>query len=63
MAMKYLNLFVCLFNFNEMNTDLFFILFTFKVDFSSAADRLFSLASDRNILGRNRNQLFYWAKR
>ncbi|PFX32530.1 Ribosomal RNA processing protein 1-like B [Stylophora pistillata] len=34
-----------------------------KVDFASAADRLFSLASDRNILGRNRNQLFNWAKR
>ncbi|KAJ7333102.1 Ribosomal RNA processing protein 1 B [Desmophyllum pertusum] len=34
-----------------------------KVDFTAVADRLFTLASDRNILGRNRKQLFGWAKR
>ncbi|CAH3189742.1 unnamed protein product, partial [Porites evermanni] len=34
-----------------------------KVDFASIADRLFTLASDREILGRNRNQLYDWVKR
>ena len=38
-------------------------VFSLKVDFAVAADRLFTLASDREILGRNRNQLFEWAKR
>ncbi|KAL9965525.1 hypothetical protein ACROYT_G029334 [Oculina patagonica] len=37
--------------------------FMSKVDFAAVADRLFTLASDRNVLGRNRNQLFEWAKR
>ena len=39
------------------------LFFSFKVDFAAVADRLFTLASDKNILGRNRKQLFQWAKR
>lgn len=57
------NLFERLIQGEEDNQDKKKNIVASKLDFGAVAERLFSLGTDKNILGRNRRQLFGWSKR
>lgn len=57
------NLLECLIQGEEGNQDKKQNIVASKLDFGAVAERLFSLGTDKNILVRNRAQLFGWSKR